>query len=139
MFSKKKMSLGELSKELSNWRKSGRLGRKVPKELKNQAVELLSEHKASEITKALRINTQMLKDWQQDYDNDSSAPFFISLPSEPVNISSLGSTKEEKPFPEILSLKISRDSNEGTSWSLEGSLLLVQWNEAISLLERIKQ
>ncbi len=63
------MKLEKLLSELTQWRNAGRPGRKVPKELRERAVELLSEYKISEILKTLRINGKTFSSWKEVNNN----------------------------------------------------------------------
>lgn len=130
MLSEKKLSLSELSNELSSWRESGRLGRKVPYALRIRAIELLSKHSVSEIITKLGINSKMLNDWQHKSNSNLPAPFFVSLPTTSI--------KEEKLVSENLLLKLSKQSSNGAIWSVEGNLSVAGWENVLTLLEGVK-
>jgi len=119
------MKLAKLLSDLTEWRNGGRLGQKVPKELRERAVELLGEYKISEILKTLGINVKTFTSWKEENTSEINCePVFISLPP---------GQKEKKVLAENLSLKLSHGS-----WSLEGNLSLKSWQNAIRLLEGVR-
>ena len=118
------VSLATVEEKLSHWRSSGKRGKNIPSEIKEQVVSLLKEHNFGYIQRKLGLSSKTLKSWQEEY---SSSQLFIALPPLPV---------ERKPSAENLSLKFSR-SNTG-SWSVEGILSLKDWQSAIRLLEGVR-
>jgi hypothetical protein len=126
------LSLSDLQTELAHWRRH-RQPRHIPHAIREQAVRLLSEHKACEIKTALNINHRTLKRWKQEcrergwdrYDETSNT--FITLPvlePPPGASSALLNTP----------LKITRHGRDGSALSVEGSLSLEQWRCALGLL-----
>lgn len=122
MLISRKKSIADLQEELSSLRTKNGIGRKVPERLKKEIIELLSEYKVSEISKTLKIGDQTLRNWKEKYEKD--VPYFIPL----------APLKREQSLEE-LKLKITKIKN-GTSWSLEGNLSLLDWQDAINLLGR---
>jgi len=74
-------SLKSVESAFNQWRET-RISRResVPGELRQQAVELLSHHKQSQILNTLNINHAMLKQWQQESAIPSA--MFVTLPNE---------------------------------------------------------
>ena len=85
---------------------------------------MLSEYSPYEIQKRLGININPLKIWQEE---NITEAVFISLPLAP--------DRNEMVSGEMSSfaLKISNGS-----WSLEGSLPLKDWQNAVRLLEGVR-
>lgn len=106
--------LERLSQELDSWRSNGRQGGKIPESIKKKAVDLLSSNKPGRISRFLRISSQTLSSWQEDYLDQE--PTFIELPS----------SFSDKKFP----LKI---SHQGIS--LEGELSISDWKQALGLIK----
>lgn len=120
--------MSSLEKELTKWRKSKSIyrGKKTPDYIRKQAIELLSEYSPYEIQKRLGITLNTLKNWQEE---KITEPVFIRLPSESGKKEMIPSPVEISPLP----LKVSNGN-----WSLEGSLSLKDWHNAIRLLEGVR-
>ncbi len=58
---------------------------RIPDNLRQQAVALLSHYNPSQICKALRLSGEQLKAWQQQVELALSAPEFVALPSAPID------------------------------------------------------
>lgn len=76
-------SLDALATQFSDWRAS-RANRRtsVPEDLRNQALELLKSYRKSHVIKALGINSNMLKNWQERNVSLLPSNTFISLKTE---------------------------------------------------------
>ena len=136
MLTKPSLSLIELQNELTYWR-SHRQPRHIPQPIREQAVRLLSQHKACEIKNALNINHRTLKQWKE---SDSEAvpvvspqdtPGFIPLPTIEPLVPVLST-------PSMPELKMIRHAGDGSAVSVEGTLSLEQWSSVLSLLDRAK-
>jgi hypothetical protein len=125
-------SLAELQQALTQWR-SHRRGGSIPVWIRTQVVGLLAHHRASEIKAVLRLNHEMLKQWQAQYTGPSDPPP-ATLPSEFVTLPSLTSDPCEEPQETVLSLTLSRQASDGSTVSIAGSLSWGQWHQALRLL-----
>lgn len=127
MSSCRELSLSEVQARFASWR-SERTGRATPRELRSQAVSLLSHHPISEVMKALRLDHKRLKRWREAQQGGpravASAGEFIELapikPAQSVSPSSLavsGDSSWAKPL-----LTLTHCGQEGRSVSIAGEL-----------------
>ena len=124
------LSLSELQQAFAQWRQT-RQPRYVPDELRQQALELLSRHSRTELTRALGINYSMLKRWQSRPAGWSRNLDFVELPQAiPHEVIALAASQAENSGP--LKLTVRRDPEALT---LSGELSVAQWRAALSLLE----
>jgi len=160
------MKLDKLLLEFTCWRNAGRKGRKVPKELRVKALELLNEYKISEILKTLGINSKTLNSWKEEHDsavsenrNDfQSAPLRKFPKGSPDSDYRINSPKKTSVFEnsneincepifiavptlqkerKVLAENLSLKISKG-NWSVEGNISLKGWQSAIRLLEGIR-
>ncbi len=74
-------TLESVTAEFIHWRSSrASTNEAIPKQLRTQAIELLSHYKKSQIIAALKINHSSLKRWQQKGGEESSG--FVALAFE---------------------------------------------------------
>lgn len=132
MSTNRRYSLVELQQELAQWR-SHRQGGRIPQWIRAQAVGLLEQHQASEIKSVLRINHEMLKQWQAQCNSAISADQAVQPPSF-VALPPLVSEQGEEPRERALALTLSRQASDGSVVSVAGTLSWGQWHEALRLL-----
>ena len=114
--------LESVASAFDHWRNT-RTSRKqaVPTRLREQAIELLSQHKKSHVISALKINHSMLKRWQQKDDAVASGATFVAL----VN---------ETPDPEASScLQITLRNHLGGEMSITGDVTAAQLHSLAQL------
>jgi hypothetical protein len=135
------------------WRQQKHHRDPIPQPLRQQALTLLGRYPASQITKTLRINHTMLRQWQEkltastlaapktvvadndhpygsaDASSDAASLEFIELP----RVSELAEITEREPQ---LSLTWSAQRSTGQQLSVKGQLTLTQWRQAVQLLNQ---
>jgi hypothetical protein len=124
-------SLAEVAAEFTRWRQT-RTSPRTPAALQQKAVALLSQHRVSEVMKALGVYHKGLKRWKQKWSSETAAlpaptaaaPFIV-LPT--LAQDSVGSAS-------AVALKLTHRRGDGSALSIEAELDEVHWRWALELL-----
>ncbi len=107
-------SLEKLREEFELWRSSGRVGVKVPTELRKRTLEELKTNSSGKIQEVLSINANMLSAWKKEFREEKGC--FIAVKLE---------DKADK-----YKLKFSN-----SNLSLEGDLSVSDWEKVLVLIK----
>lgn len=136
-------SLAAVEHQFADWRRT-RTKLSTPRELKEQAVALLGDHRRRQICQVLRISYEMLRRWEAELEPVSSAAF-VTLPSPPLpslsplspsspSLSSPSPSALATPSPGRLSVTLTRQRADGDAVSIAGELDEAQCRWALKLL-----
>lgn len=107
-------SLLKLREDFELWRSSGRVGVKVPSELRKRTLEELRTTSSGKVQEILSINANMLSAWKKEFREDKGC--FIALKLED----------------KIDNYKLKFSNN---NLSLEGDLSVSDWEKVLVLLK----
>lgn len=125
-------TLAEVSEAFTHWRQT-RTSPRTPEMLQQQVVLLLSRYRVNEVLKTLGLCHKNVKRWKQRWlpaqeevsVGDPAA--FVALPQSTEVMSELSPVGP-------IELKLSRQSVDGSTLAVEGSLSKSQWRWALRLL-----
>lgn len=106
------LTLEEVAAAFNHWRSSQTQRGKIPQHLTEQAAALVKHYSKAEITRALRINHAMLKQWLKRQPEPTN---FIALPMTPSTAS-----HQHKP-PALSDLSITARLASGTEILIQGT------------------
>ena len=75
-------TLDQLVRDFAAWRNDPRGAKTTPAALRQQAVQLRSAYRLSQIIEALGINYRALRRWGDEYHTPTAAPAFVALPTD---------------------------------------------------------